>query len=306
MNGADLSKLTSVNLRDAWAHEAQDFTPWLADNLDRLAEELGVDLELENKEVYVEGYWADIVAKVPQDGTRVLIENQLEVADLQHLGQVLTYLAGLKAQIAVWVAKEFDDAQLSVIRWLNDHTVDPFAFFAIRVRVVQIGDSPLAPVFDVLERPNEWDRQVQQVSREGELSKTGRFRRDFWTYFASRVPEAPGLRPEYAGSNVWHSVDGVDVQISQYLAYDSVGIYLVGSWGESMADASPRIDPYVAALRSKLNDNSFRDDPSRNHRCVSHLRIDAHDQNNWDRMVDWLDARRQTYEQVLRSDPVSI
>ena len=305
MSAHELSKLKSVDLRETWAHETQHFTPWLAENLDRLSEELGVDLELEGKEVYVEGYWADIVAQVPQDGTRVLIENQLEAADLKHLGQVLTYLAGLKAQIAIWVAKNFDDAQLSAIRWLNDHTVDPFAFFAVRVRVVRIGDSPLAPVFDVVERPNEWDRQVQQVSREGELSKIGQFRRDFWAHFASRLPGAPGLRPGYADSNVRHRVDQADVYIAQYLASGDVGIYLVGNRNETLADASPRIDPYVPALRATLDDPSFRNVTSGGHRCCTWLTIDSHDRGNWDQMVDWLDERRQTYERVLRSEATS-
>lgn len=302
MSVSDLSKLTSVDLREAWPHEAHDFTPWLAANLDRLSEELGVDLELEGTEVRVEPYWADIVAHL-QDGTRVLIENQLEHADLQHLGQVLAYLAGLKAQIVVWVAKGFDEPHLSAIRWLNEHTADPFAFLAVRVRVVQIGSSPLAPVFDVLERPNEWYRQVQDASREGDLSKPGKFRRGFWAHFASRKPGAPGLWPGYAGSNVWHRVEEVEVRISQYLASNGVGVYLVGNHNESMADASPRIDPYVTALRATLDDDSFHDVTSHGHRCSTSVRIESHDRSNWDRMVDWLDDRRKTYERVLRNSP---
>ena len=103
------------------------------------------------------------------------IENQLERANLQHLGQVLAYLAGLEAKIVVWVATGFDESHLSAIRWLNNHTEDPFAFFAARVSVVRIGDSPLAPVFEVIERPNEWDRKVGAITRSGSLSPLGQF-----------------------------------------------------------------------------------------------------------------------------------
>ena len=305
MSVSELGRLASVNLRQAWAHEAQDFTPWLAENLDRLSDELGIALELEGTEVHVGPYRADVVARIPQDATRVLIENQLEDANLQHLGQVLAYLAGLEAQIVVWVAKEFAEAHLSAIRWLNEHTVDPFAFFAVRVRVVQIQDSPLAPVFDVLERPNEWDRQVQQVGRDGELSNIGTFRRDFWAHFAARIPGAPGLRPGYAGSYVRHQVEQADVRVIQYLASESVGVYLVGSRSDPTADASTQIDLYEAALRTKLNDDSFRDDPASDYRCSTSLRIETHDRSNWDQMVDWLEERRQTYEQVLRSSLAS-
>ena len=106
----------------------------------------------------------------------MLIENQLEHADLHHLGQVLAYLAGLEAKTVVWVAKGFDEAHLSALRWLNEHTAESFAFFAVRVRVVRIGDSPLAPVFEVLERPNDWDRRVQDTAQTRELTKLGQFR----------------------------------------------------------------------------------------------------------------------------------
>ena len=101
----ELGKLEWVDPRDAWKHEALDFTPWLATNLDRLAEVLGIELEFEDSEVYVGPYRADIVATDPRDDSRVLIENQLEDADLQHLGQLLAYLAGLEAKVVVWIAE---------------------------------------------------------------------------------------------------------------------------------------------------------------------------------------------------------
>ena len=97
-----LGTLQRVDVRKAWSHEAHDFTPWLAENLERLSAELGLELELEGQEVDVGSYRADIVARVPQTDDRVLIENQLEFADLLHLGQVLAYLAGLEAKIVVW------------------------------------------------------------------------------------------------------------------------------------------------------------------------------------------------------------
>ena len=101
---------------------------------------------------------------VRQWTTAVVIENRWKKR-LQHLGQVLAYLAGLDARMVVWIARGFDDAHLSAIRWLNDHTVDPYAFFAVRVRVVRIGNSALAPVFEVLQRPSNWDRNVRNCDR---------------------------------------------------------------------------------------------------------------------------------------------
>lgn len=115
----ELMDLEWLPPRKAWDHESHDFTPWLAENLHRLATEIGVDLELESTEVTVNGLRADIVARDPRNDCRVLIENQLERADLHHLGQVLAYLAGLEARIVVWVAAQFEDAHLSALRWLK-------------------------------------------------------------------------------------------------------------------------------------------------------------------------------------------
>ena len=303
MSGINLGKLERVEVRKAWEHEAQHFTPWLADNLDLLGGKLGISLELEEKEMSIDTYRADIVARNLQDDSRVLIENQLETADLQHLGQILAYMAGLDARSIVWVATGFNDIHRSAIRWLNEHTVDPFAFFAVQVSLVQIGNSPLAPVFEVLERPNEWERQVQDASQHGELSEVGRHRREFWAHFARRIPDAPGLRPGYCHSNVWHKMEGVDITVVQHLSKNRVGVYLIGKWGEPMANAAPRIEPYAEAIEKAVDksDNYYYGET---HRCLIALSVgDSHNRENWDKMVDWLDDRRRRYEEVLKTKP---
>ena len=297
MNQLELGALEQVDVRKVWPHEAQNFTPWLAENLEKLSAVLHIDLEREGVEVQVGPYRADIVARISQNDTRVLIENQLEEANLQHLGQVLAYLAGLDAEIVVWIATGFNEAHLSAIRWLNEHTADPFAFFAVKLEVVRIGDSKSAPVFDVLERPNQWQRQAQEVNRSGELSEIGRFRREFWAHFASRISGAPGLRHGYAGSNVWHRVESADLSIVQFLSVGRVGVYLSGRWGESREAAGDRIEPYAAKIREKLSDYGMQD--SKFGPCHSALSVDTSDRRNWDKMADWLDSRRRAYEQAL-------
>ena len=187
----EFGNLEIIDLREAWPHEAHNFTPWLADNLDRLSEAIGIPLEPEGTEVQVEQFSADIFARNPQDDSFVLIENQLEDSDHTHLGQILTYLAGLEAHTVIWVARDFREAHLSAIRWLNENTMDQFAFFAIQVRVMRIGDSALAPIFDVRERPIEWDRQIRAASQEkrGGLSERGQFLSEFWRYYSERYPD---------------------------------------------------------------------------------------------------------------------
>ncbi len=137
METRKLGTLEDAELRDVWRNEAHNFTPWLAENLDCLSEVLGIELVYVDTEVGIgpNRFRADIVARDPLDNI-VLIENQLDDADLQHLGQVLAYLAGLNANTVIWIARRFDEAYLSAIRWLNDHTAAPFAFLAIQIRVV--------------------------------------------------------------------------------------------------------------------------------------------------------------------------
>ena len=288
---AQFSTLKAVNLRKAWEHEAHDFTPWLADNLDRLSEELGVErLELEGTEVQVGPFRADIVARMPQDDARVLIENQLEDANLQHLGQVLAYLAGLEAQIVIWVARGFHEAHLSAIRWLNEHTADPFAFFAVRVRVVQIEDSPMVPIFDVLERPNEWDRRVQTASSG--LSELGEFCREFWGFYAERHPK-DGVRSGYAGTNVYHDVEGADLRISQYLARASkgVGIYITSTRdGRSREEVGELRKGYENLIRKSLNEGDAE---------FGFLSLDPGERSNWPQVADWLHGRLDVYRDAL-------
>lgn len=294
MDYTQLGELQDVNVREVWAHEASNFTPWLSRNLDRLSAKLGINLELENTEVQVGRYRADIVARIPGDDGLVLIENQIEDANLQHLGQVLAYLAGLEAKVVVWVATGFDDAHLSAIRWLNEHTPNPFAFFAVRLGVVRIGSSMPAPVFEVLERPNEWDREVQ-TTQEG-LTELGRFRQEFWAHMAGQLPDAPGLRPGYAASYVSHPVKEIDVRVTQYLASDGVGVYINGRRGESVEDFRPRVEPYLQALTQALEVDALGE------YYTTRLNVDTRDRGNWDRMVDWLDERRRIYERVLQAE----
>src|ERR1700678_238465 len=152
LKGRSMSEVTFGILEDvapraAWPQEARQFTPWLANNLGHLGKELGLMLELESIETPVGTFSADILARETATGDAVLIENQLEISDHKHLGQIMTYLSGLSAKKIVWVAPWFKDEHLSAIRWLNANTVDPFSFFAVRVRVVRISNSPFAPLF---------------------------------------------------------------------------------------------------------------------------------------------------------------
>ena len=179
-------RLMDLAPREAWAHEAHAFTPWLAANIDRLGEAVDMELELTDQEVRVERFAADILARNLRDDGVVLIENQLEATDHTHLGQILTYLAGLDARAVIWIAPEFREPHLSAVRWLNQHTAEGFSFFAVRLRVVRIGESPMAPVFEVLEKPSGWERRLGAVRSLAGGAESRDRNEEFWRVAAER------------------------------------------------------------------------------------------------------------------------
>lgn len=197
MTEKNLGQLTRVDLRDIWANEATDFTPWLAlpDNLATLGDTLGIDLELEALEKSVGPFSADILCKDIGTGNWVLIENQLERTDHKHLGQLLTYASGLQAATIVWISARFVEQHRSTLDWLNKITDDSFRFFGLEVELWQIGDSLVAPKFNVVSKPNDWSRSVAQAARaidEVDLSEIKTLQLEYWTEFHAALKKENG------------------------------------------------------------------------------------------------------------------
>ncbi|HZP79742.1 MAG TPA: DUF4268 domain-containing protein [Pseudolabrys sp.] len=205
-----LSRLVAVPVRDVWTHEASEFTPWLAqrENVALLAETLRLgELEVEATERSVGRFSADIVAR-DEGGALVLIENQLEPTDHRHLGQVLTYLAGLEGDATVvWIATRFLEEHRAAIDWLNANTNDHFDFFGIEVELFRIGSSPPAPRFNIVAKPNDWSREVRSTTRtlgEAPSNELQRLYLDYWNSFRSFCTvEAPTFRLSAAWARQW-------------------------------------------------------------------------------------------------------
>lgn len=293
-------RLEQVELVQAWAHEARDFTPWLASNLDRLSEALGFQLELEGQEVAVESFSADILARNVQDGSLVLIENQFQQSDHGHLGQIMTYLAGLEAHTVVWIAPRFREPHLSAIRWLNEHTEEPFAFFAVELRVVRIGSSPMVPVFEIVERPNAWDREVRATAREKtDPTEIGSFRRDFWAHMMRKHPSEGDAGRPYAASSKWRPLPDLNLVIVQYLSKNGAGIFVRCPRGGDDEAAAELVLPHERELEQRLDVGMNAGNP----RYLLHKfqRFAAEDRSSWDRIADWLKSEADRYEQALRA-----
>ncbi len=164
----NLSRLEKVDLRDVWKTEAGDFTPWLAreENIALLGNAIGIDLEVEAQEKNVGPFRADILCKDTISENWVLVENQLERTDHVHLGQLLTYAAGLNAVTIVWIADRFTDEHRAALDWLNEITDSSFNFFGLEVELWRIGDSPIAPKFNIASKPNDWTKTVGRAAAQ--------------------------------------------------------------------------------------------------------------------------------------------
>lgn len=184
----NLAKLQKIDLRDVWGIEP-DFTNWLAqkENLDLLGEEIGVDIKPIKTEANVGQFKVDILAEEESSGRKIIIENQLEDTNHDHLGKIITYASGYDAEIIIWVVRDVCEEHQRAVEWLNEHTDEKTEYFLLKVELWQIGGSNPAPKFDVLVSPNEWAKAIKASSADGELSDTKLQQLDFWTKFKGFV-----------------------------------------------------------------------------------------------------------------------
>lgn len=138
-----LGRLEEVDVRKLWSHEQYDFSNWLAkeENIDLLNEALGLTLVDIEKEVYVGSYRCDLVDSDETTGQKIIIENQLEQSNHDHLGKVITYASGLDAKVIVWIVKDAREEHRSAVEWLNNNTNKEINFFLIEIHAYKIGDS---------------------------------------------------------------------------------------------------------------------------------------------------------------------
>ena len=184
-----IGRLTEVDVRELWRHEQYDFSKWLAkaENLEYINDILGLTLVDVDTEAYVGSYRCDLVAKDETSGITVIIENQLECTNHDHLGKIITYASGLGAKVVVWIVKEAKEEHRAAIEWLNNSTVNEINFFLIEIHAYKIGSSEPAPKFEVVEKPNSFVKINKATATEGELNKTQSERLLFWQEFNDLV-----------------------------------------------------------------------------------------------------------------------
>lgn len=206
-----LGKFERVPLTKAWPTEDGNFTPWLAEPsvIALLGEALSMELEVEAVEHWVGSFRADILARaIDEADHRVIIENQFGRTDHKHLGQILTYLAGIEgAKTIVWIAETIQPDHRAAVDWLNTNTADNFSFFAIEIELWRIDNSPPAPRFNVVASPNDWTRSTRSAARnlgEGELAERHHIRLSYWASFAEFLKaKGSGFKIRRANKDYW-------------------------------------------------------------------------------------------------------
>ena len=309
----NLKQLTPVDLNEVWETEPHHFTPWLAqeENLTLLGKTLGMELELEAQEMNVGDFRADLLCKNTEDDSWVLIENQLEQTDHKHVGQLLTYAAGLDASTVIWIAKTFRSEHCAMLDWQNRITDERYRFFGVEMKVWQIEDSARAVQFDVVSSPNNWTRGVSRDTQRAanqELSDTEQLMRKFWT----------GLR-EYMNDN-GSSVNCPAPTTRNYLQF-SIGRtnFFMRAW---LTSSSKEIriwlymrgndaEAYFYLLEEQQEEihNEFSEtlewyelpDSESSRICLNKVDTDPLDENDWLQQYEWFSTKLERFNQVFRS-----
>jgi len=189
----DVGTIEQVDPKKLGIHEEHDFTPWLLDNINRIGEVLGIDISVDDKEreVGVGRYRADIEATEVGTNRRIVIENQITPSDHKHMGQIMTYAAGLNSSIVIWVCTEFREEHRQALDWLNSIAEEKVAFLGVEFEFIRIDDSRPAIRFKPVVRPAAWD--------EAELAGTEQGKRAlYYTFFKMLTDE---LREKHKFTN---------------------------------------------------------------------------------------------------------
>ena len=303
----NLGRLERVDLRAVWTTEDQDFTPWLAQevNLAVLSETLNMELVTEGTEQGVGPFRADILCRDTQDDSLVLIENQIERTNHTHLGQLLTYATGLQTSTVIWVASEFRDEHRAALDWLNVITGEGFRFFGIEVELWKIGNSQVAPKFNIVSRPNNWSKTTQRAAR-GEVGETALQHQRFWEHFSRHLAhENRTVRLVNPPTRAWTSF-GIGrtyfqlwAQLSPREKQVSVELRLTGPESKAhfalLADMKENIEHEIG---DKLE---WAEQPTTNvSRIILAVNADPTDENDWPKQAHWIAEALERFTKAFR------
>jgi len=303
---AEFTDLSRESVREYWSDEARDFTPWLAEQIDsekpsEIEDVIQLDLNLRGTEQSVGRYNLDILAEA-EDGRTVVIENQLDNSDHDHLGKCLAYASGIDADVVIWISAKFNDEHTDTFQWLNENTQEGVDLFALRLEVWRIGESDPAVKFTAVEEPSEWKDQAQ---RSTELTDTKKLYLEFWTGFRDAIEEAdPPLSPRKPFPENWYNNpigrSGMKLQFKVSVQDNfAAAQFVINDNPEAFEALREDAEVIKSHIRGDLEWHPIEDSPNRSNRSrVAVTRdIDLEDKDQWPVYHDWLLQRgRELHE----------
>jgi hypothetical protein len=311
MAAIELGRLEKVDLRSVFKTEAGAFTPWLAEeeNLVELGKTIGLELELEAQEKEVGPFRADILCKNTETDGWVLIENQIEKTDHSHLGQLLTYAAGLEAVTIVWIAEHVTDQHKAALDWLNSKTTDGIDFFGLEVELWRIGKSQIAPKFNIRSQPNAFTQGVRAAANQTAAESEHRqLQLRFWTEFRKFMEESKSpVKCQKASPQHWmtHSIGKVGFHLSSVI-----------SSGKGNASGGPElrvelvvrgqkrfqaIEAFKEKIEKQLGEDLQWYNPAENISCRVFVREESDFTNveDWPEQRAWLKETLEKFQKVF-------
>lgn len=291
----NLSKLKEIkDLREVWPHEALDFTPWLSedDNIALLADTIGLDITVEETESSVGDFNVDIYASETGTGRKIIIENQLEDTNHDHLGKLITYAAGKSADVIIWVVKHAREEHKAAIEWLNNHTDEDIGFFLCEIKLYRIGNSEPAVKFEVIEKPNDWTKEVRKADSS---NATKQQRYDYWVAFQNYAFQSAKFAREFKrrkpsmdswmdfsiGSSACH------ITISQIRKRDELYIELYINNDKDLFHSLYENKKMIESDADLTFD--WRELPERKaSRIIIEKQVEFGDKSQWNTQFDWL------------------
>lgn len=296
-----LTRLLEVPVTEAWPTEPHHFTPWLLGNGDMLAQALGLDIELEDREHRVGKFSLDIIGREVGGGGRVIVENQFGTTDHAHLGQLLTYAGGTEPTTIIWIAEAFREEHRAALEWLNAHTGPEIRFFGVRLGVVTLEGGPTglyAPLFELVVQPNDWVKNAIGASRTSEtsgLSPHQALYLAFWSKFEPIAKARGWTNGRASAQNWWNLPTGVGTVLWS-VSYATFGCRSELYFGHPDAEVNTYRFNQLAAraddLRRHFGDGELLFDPLPNNKaCRIETRLHGPkitDQDSWDDVLTWM------------------
>jgi hypothetical protein len=251
MNTTSIGKLERVALREVWVHEAYDFTQWLQQNIDVLNSALDLNLVNVDREQTAGSFSIDLVAEDEGGGT-VIIENQLEKSNHDHLGKLITYLTGMGAKAAIWIVSDPRPEHIAAVTWLNES--GSAAFYMVKIEAVRIGESPAAPLFTLIVGPSDETKDVGQTKKE--IAERYGIRKRWWTMLIERSAKVNKLHAhitpgEYSWTGASSGIRGLN--FNYVVTQDECAAELYIDRGKDATEENKAIFDQLFAHKHEIN-----------------------------------------------------